>query len=390
MLQSTLDIFYLAQLAAAIYRSSAQLTGDFPSPSDFPAFYAAHADLLHPAAWRAYYTPAFLAHPTTTRFYRLPNLQDLPDSSSPVGEPRPGLPAAAGPHATKLPRWAYSVARTRCRQPSSLPPGTFTRLALRTLEATTARLRATHPSAPPYSETQARFWLKHMTLGSPGPSGSGSTKEAWGPNRFGVLVAQGGIDVFAWEERYSARLWEASAAAGREVAEPDLELGGTWKSSVQWCGMPDGGIGVQAWCRGWEEEVGSEEEVEFLAAVAVEETAGVGVGELDFAMRSHMVLGVMRAAIMEGEEREVLLEETERGMAGKGRIGEDRAGRWLREVLAVVEPYVRMWEGVWPGTEERGEVLRRILAENGQLFARWQVSPRLKEKEFSFELGARE
>ncbi|KAG7287179.1 hypothetical protein NEMBOFW57_006684 [Staphylotrichum longicolle] len=296
----TLDIFYLAQLAAAIYRSSAQLTGAFPSPSDFPAFYAAHADLLHPAAWRAYYTPAFLAHPTTARFYRLPNLRDLPDSSSPLGAPRPNLPAAAGPHATKLPRWAYGVARTRRRQPpSSLPRGTLTRLALRTLEATTARLRATHPGAQPYSETQARFWLEHMTLGDlpAGPSAGScsttttTTKEAWGPNRFGVLVAQGRIDVFAWEERYSARLWEASAAVG---------------------------------------------------------------------------------------------------MAGKGRIAEDRAGRWLREVLAVVEPYVRMWEGVWPGTEERGEVLRRILAENGQLFARWQVSPRLKEKEFSFELGARE
>ncbi|OAF62146.1 hypothetical protein VC83_01437 [Pseudogymnoascus destructans] len=357
----TLDIFYLAQLAAAIYRSSAQLTGDFPSPSDFPTFYAAHAALLHPAAWRAYYSPAFLAHPTTARFYRLPNLQDLPDSSSPLAQPRQSLPAAAGAHATKPPRWAHSVARTRRRQPS-LPLETLTRLALRTLEATTARLRAAHPSAQPYSETQARFWLEHMKLGSPGPSGSGSTKEAWGPNGFGVLVAEGGVDVCAWEARYSARLWEASAAAGGEVAEPDLDLDGVWESSVEWCGEPDGGVGVQAWWRGWEGEVGSEEEVEFLAAVAVEETAGVGVGELDFAVRSHVVLGVMRAAIVGGEEREVLLEEMDRGMVGKGRIGEGRAGRWLREVRGVVEPYVRMWEGVWPGAEEeRGEVLRRIL-----------------------------
>ncbi len=117
-----------------------------------------------------------------------------------------------------------------------------------------------------------------MKLDLTGPSRSGSTKEAWGPNCFGGLVAQGGIDVFAWEERYSARLWEASAGAGgKEVAKPDLELDGTWKSSVQWCGMPDGGICVQAWRRGWGEEVGSEEEVEFLAAVAVDETARSGI-----------------------------------------------------------------------------------------------------------------
>jgi hypothetical protein len=50
---------------------------------------------------------------------------------------------------------------------------------------------------------------------------------------------------------------------------------------------------------------------------------------------------------------------------------------------------VRIWEGVWPAIEvERGEVLRRILVENGQLFARWKLSPVLKE--FSFALGPRE
>jgi hypothetical protein len=76
-------------------------------------------------------------------------------------------------------------------------------------------------------------------------------------------------------------------------------------------------------------------------------------------------------------------------VVGTGRIEEGRAGRWLREVLGIVEPYVRIWEGVWPATEvERGEVLRRILVENGQLFARWKLSPVLKE--FSFALGPRE
>jgi hypothetical protein len=32
-------------------------------------------------------------------------------------------------------------------------------------------------------------------------------------------------------------------------------------------------------------------------------------------------------------------------MVGIGRIEEGRAGRWLREVLGVVELYVRIWEG---------------------------------------------
>ncbi|KAB8075724.1 hypothetical protein BDV29DRAFT_200727 [Aspergillus leporis] len=381
----TLDIFYLAQLAAAIYRSTDQLEGDFPSPDDFQSFYTTHHVLLHSSAWRSYYSTAFLTQRTTARFYRLPDLQDLPDSDSPLGLPRQRPPA----HATKLPRSAHSVARTRRRQPS-LPLATLTGLALSTLETTIARLCTAHTSVPPYSETQARFWLEYMGLGSPDRSGSAKavSREAWEPNNFGIRVAQGAYDVYAWEAKYSAQLWEASAAR-RKVAEPDVD--GVWKSEVMWCGWPDGGVGSEAWCRGWEGEVGSEEEVEFLAAVAVEETVGVKaeVGELDFAVRSHMLLGVMRAVVEGGRERDVFLEELERGMVGTGRIEEGRAGRWLREVLGIVEPYVRIWEGVWPATEvERGEVLRRILVENGQLFARWKLSPVLKE--FSFALGPRE
>ncbi|PWY78479.1 hypothetical protein BO94DRAFT_577268 [Aspergillus sclerotioniger CBS 115572] len=207
-----------------------------------------------------------------------------------------------------------------------------------------------------------------MKLGSPDPSDSTmvTAREAWKPNAFGVLVAQGALDVYAWEAQ-----------------------DGVWDSGVEWCGEPDGGAGVQAWSRGWEGEVESQEEVEFLADVAVEETVGVEVGELDFVMRSHVLLGVMHAAVKEGRERKAFLEELEKGMVWKGRIAEGRAGRWLREALEVVEPYVNMWEGAWPGAEEeRGEVLRRILVENGQLFARWKVLPLLKE--FSFELGPRE
>ncbi|GIK01912.1 hypothetical protein Aspvir_005953 [Aspergillus viridinutans] len=380
----TLDIFYLAQLAAATYRSSDQMDGDFPSPDDFQSFYTTHHALLNPSAWRSYYSETFLKQRTTARFYRLPDLQDLPDSDSPLGQPRKRPHLGGGVHATKLPRWAYSVSRTRRRQPL-LPLETFTELALSTLKTTITRLRAVYPSVPPYSETQALFWLEYMDLGF--PAAKAVSRQWWEPNSFGIPAAQGAYDVYAWEEKYSAQVWEASRER-RGVVEPDVE-DGVWKSEVMWCGWPDGGIGAEAWWRGWEGELGGEEEVEFLAAVAVEETVGVELGELDFAVRSHVLQGVMRAAAAAGRERDVFLEELERGMVGKGRIGEGRAGRWLGEALGVVEPYVRIWEGVWPDTEEeRAEGLRRILVENGQLFARWKVSPLLKE--FSFELGPRE
>ncbi|KAL4898447.1 hypothetical protein BDV59DRAFT_4407 [Aspergillus ambiguus] len=376
----TLDIFYLAQLAAAIYRYSSQLEGDFPSFSDFPAFYAAHHALLHASAWRAYYSTPFLTQRTTARFYRPPDLQDLPDSSAPLCQPR-HRPLSA--HVLKLPRWAYTVACTRRRQPF-LPLATLTAVALRTLETTMTRLHTADPSAPPPdSESHARFWLDYFT---PDPSPSrGATvtpREAWGPNSFGILVAQGKYDLHGLEAEYLAK------GSGGEGAEGDGES----ELPVMWCGLPDGGIGEQAWWRGWVEEVGSEEEVEFLAAVAVEETVGLGLegielDELDLSIRSHILLAVLQAAVKDRPERERFLGKLERRMVQKGRIGQERAGRWAREALGIMEPYVRGWQGVWPGAEERGEMLRRILVENAQLFARWRVSP--LSKQFTFELGPR-
>ncbi|KAL4915011.1 hypothetical protein BDW62DRAFT_204100 [Aspergillus aurantiobrunneus] len=345
----TLDIFYLVQIGASINRSD-QMDGDFPSPDDFDTFYTTHHALLNPSAWRSYYSETFLNQPTIARFYCLPELQDLPDTDFSLEQPRKRPHPGGGP---------------------LLPLESFTELALSMLKTTITRLRAVYPSVPPYSKTQARFWLEYMNLGS--PAAKAVSRESWEPNTCGILAAQGAYDVYAWEEKYSAQVWEASWER-RGVVEPDVE-DDVWKTEVVWCGWLDGGIGAEAWWRGWEREVGGEEEVEFLAAVAVEETVGVDLDKLDFAVRSHVLLGVMQAAVKEGQKRQVFLEELEGGMVQSKRIREDTAGVWLREALGVVEPYIRIWEGVWPDTEEWAEVLRRMLVDNGQLFAKWKVSP---------------
>ncbi|KAL4963820.1 uncharacterized protein BDV14DRAFT_190718 [Aspergillus stella-maris] len=323
----------------------------------------------------------------TTRFYRLPNLQDLPDSDSPLSLPRNKQShLGGGAHAMKLPRWAYNVARTYLRQ-HLLPLETLTDIALSTIEETITRLRQTHPVVAPYSKTQACFWLEYM-----GRRYFGNKRRSEAPSRatvieerFGILTAQGMHDMYEWEGKYSAPLWEASWEHGSEVVvEPDVEHG-TWKSEVMWAGWPDGRVSAFAWWRGWEGELGIEEEMEFLDAVAVEEIEMVGVevememDKLDLAVRSHILLGVMRGAVLTGVERKDFLREIERGMVSSGRIEEERAGLWLREALGVMEPYVSIWDGVWPDAKERRQMLRQILVENGQLFARWAPSPHLKE-----------
>ncbi|KND90822.1 hypothetical protein TOPH_04586 [Tolypocladium ophioglossoides CBS 100239] len=371
----TLDIFYLAQIAAGTYRSSDQLDGEFPSPEDFDMFYAQHHQLLGEDTWRQYYSPAVLAQAMTARFYRPPDLQDLPDSSDPLGLPRQ---KGIG-HFIKLPRWARNVAQTHRRQPT-LPVATITQIALSTLQQTISRLRKDCPNVQPYSETQARFWLEHMELGSPRLLPS----VAWKPNDFGICVAQGAFDTWAWEAYYSRERWESSTDA--PYLEPDLD--GTRESEVHWCGWPDGGLSMQAWWRRWEPEVGSEEEIAFLAAVAAKEMEGVDASSLDSAMRSHLLLGVMCAAF-EMERREEHVEDLKRRMVGASRIDDEgKAEQWIRQALMVMEPYVRRMDG-WPAAvEDRSELLRHILVENGQLFARYKLAP--LPKEFSFELKPRE
>ncbi|CAI7654042.1 unnamed protein product [Penicillium bialowiezense] len=155
------------------------------------------------------------------------------------------------------------------------------------------RLHTTYPSAPPYSESHARFWLDDFT---PGPSASEldkrNSRESWEPSRFVILVAQGKYGIHGLEAEHLAQASAEENPEGHCVSEQ------------------------------------------------------------------------------------------------KDRIGEERAGRWVKEALGIMEPYVRMWHGVWPGVEERGEMLRRMLVENSQLFARWRVSPLAKQ--LTFGLGPRE
>ncbi|ERF73979.1 hypothetical protein EPUS_03793 [Endocarpon pusillum Z07020] len=358
----TLDIFYLAQIATCTWRSTNHFSDDFeiPSADDFDSFYTQHSQLLNQDAWRQFYSPPFIAQATSARLYRMPDLLDLPDSSDPIAQPR--FHRGVG-HFTKLPRWAYNVARTRSRQ-STLSVAEMTQIAISTLKQTISRLReGGFLSVQTYSETQARFWLEYMKVDQPSPLPT---------RRHGTLT--------------DLELWD-SVKGQTTLLEPDLD--GTRKGEVQWAGGPDGGIEPQTEYRGFEPEVGSEEEIGFLAAVAAKETEGVvDMGYLDYTIRSHILLGVMRAAF-ESAEREQHLDDLKRGIAAAGRIeDETKAEQWIQKALTLIEPYVQKGDTQWPITvEDRSELLRLILLENGQLFARWKLSP--ISKEFNFELKAR-
>lgn len=257
----------------------------------------------------------------------------------------------------------------------TLSEDTITQIAIETLRNTISRLREHHPEVPPYSATQAHFWLDYMR--------KNLAFATSGPSYFGIFIAQGGYDVWDWQRYYSPERWHAVSV---EVLEPDLD--GSARPEVSWCGWPDGGAGSLAKDRGWLPELGSEEEVEFMAAVAAKETEGCDVDELDYSVRSHMLLAVLRLAFLRGSERDEVYEKMKQGILEVGRLDETTVDEWIQKVLEVMEPYALELKVFSVENKNRTVLLRRILAENGQLFARggWKFSKRGPERGFKFDL----
>ncbi|EFW98882.1 hypothetical protein CMQ_4734 [Grosmannia clavigera kw1407] len=261
-----------------------------------------------------------LWQPISARFYRSPDLKDLPDSDSPIYTPRnkPG---------------------DGLRQPA-FPAKKIVPLALATLRETLVRQKKDFGSSAAfvYSETQARFWLKHFNVD-------------WQPIK--------------WHEMH----WRANEC-GIHVAR---------KYSLQGAGWPDGGIYGEAYDRGWEPEVDSDEEVAFSAAVAVEETEGLNLtsdGLLD-----RLDYAIVWVAFQQ-QKSELDLKDLQDRMVAAGRIEESKVEEWVCQALKVVTPYVQVHE--WRDFVEDRSKYRHILIENGQLFGRWEV--RRTPEMFYFEL----
>lgn len=336
---------------------------------DYCANYGEH---ITQDVWQQYYSLEFLLQPSTARFWRLPNLRDLPSSCQPIGNLR-DKPIG---HFTKLPRWADNVIGTSLRQPT-LSRDIIIQIAIDTLRDVTLRLREYRPEVPAFSETQTQFWINYMRREMP---------FAGGPNYFDIFTAQGGYDMYDWERYYSSGRWYATS----EVAlEPDLD--GSAMSEVGWCSMPDGGTAAQAGERGWIPELGSEEEVEFMAAVAAKETEGCSVDELDFSVRSHMLFGVLQLSFAPESQRGRLTEDLQERFILGGRLNETNAAEWIENVLAVMAPYASEVKSFPDSSKERSTLLRRILAENGQVFARggWKISVRRPVRGFKFDLAVK-
>ncbi|KKK16187.1 hypothetical protein P175DRAFT_0260135 [Aspergillus ochraceoroseus IBT 24754] len=225
----TMTIFWLVQLQLAIwnYKLDKQLD-QFPSRDDFQEVLLHTPSLRDTKLWSIYYTKDRLFSREAREVWTAPDLQPFP-----VLQPSPA-PDASAPGTQEDPerllRFGFAV--TQHIMASDLRRGQVIKEALASLQATTIRLRAKDARIPPYSETQAYFWIQiaHAALRSleNGDNPSESMMEKASPvlppaqlsfSNFTLLFD---ITPETWKKYYSGKVWE-SIAARREFVPPDLK-----------------------------------------------------------------------------------------------------------------------------------------------------------------------
>lgn len=88
IMKRTLDMFYLAQLGYGYYHQADVEDGRAYFIDAFDDYCTDFGELLTQDVWKEYYSLEFLLQPATARFWRLPNLRDLPSSNNSIGKLR--------------------------------------------------------------------------------------------------------------------------------------------------------------------------------------------------------------------------------------------------------------------------------------------------------------
>lgn len=213
----TMTIFWLyhIQLAAVAYQADRNLK-EFPSRADFGEIVLFTPSLMNSGLWKAYYSKDLLFSPEVRDNWHLPDLQRLPsfklrapDSKADVMEMEDD--------SYRLPRFAFAVVQKTLS--SKLRRGGVVKQALETLQTSTIRLRAFNNTIPPYSETQAYFWiqyihslLKSLEINHTSPS-SPPTFEVPGTmltfEAFKTLFDLSGAE---WKTYYTPKVWDGIPA----------------------------------------------------------------------------------------------------------------------------------------------------------------------------------
>ncbi|KAI1084435.1 ADP-ribosylation factor family-domain-containing protein [Whalleya microplaca] len=217
----TLTIFWLFQLylAALNFQLDNSQTA-FPSKDQFKDVLLSAPALMDTKLWASYYSKDHLFNPAARDNWRLPDLRPLPAAGT-SSTRHPQTPPDSSPDPDRLLRFAFHVIQQSLTQGKRR--GSVIKPALLSLQTSTVRARARGVPIPPYSETQAYFWIQlvHaalLVLSTQPAISSQLSISKLDFQSFRTLVA---IDARAWRGYYSEEAWE-SVHARMRFQVPDL------------------------------------------------------------------------------------------------------------------------------------------------------------------------
>ncbi|RBR14549.1 hypothetical protein FVER53590_06697 [Fusarium verticillioides] len=209
----TMTIFWLHQIqVAAIEYQARSHPGIFPSREAYADIVFSAPHLMNSNLWRAHYSKDLLFSPLARDNYSLPDLQPLPTIKQVTYTP---AQEKVVHDVDRLPRFAFSVVQKTLS--SKLRRGGIVKQALEALQSSTMRLRAVDSSVPPYSETQAYFWIQIIHAYTRSLEVESSEKQFTTYEAFKSLFDINGDE---WKQYYSQSTWE-SIPARMAFVNPD-------------------------------------------------------------------------------------------------------------------------------------------------------------------------
>lgn len=210
-----MTIFWLLMLQMATLRCQ-QAAGRSSSTRDHFADILLHSPhLMDTGLWQRHYSKDLMFSPAARESWHWPDLEPLPASFVNSAGAAPAFPPEGGHDPDRLIRFALMVVQTNLR--SSVNRGAIIKNVLPALEQSTIQLRALKCPIPPYSETQAYFWIQfvHACLASVAPDAAQGMSLLIFKDRYAVLGQE-------WSRYYTRNAWESIDARGSFVP-PDLK-----------------------------------------------------------------------------------------------------------------------------------------------------------------------
>ncbi|KAF2814855.1 P-loop containing nucleoside triphosphate hydrolase protein, partial [Mytilinidion resinicola] len=237
----TMTIFWLHHIRLAIVRYRDEVNhGTLPSAEVFQQVLLYTPSLMNGRIWQSHYTKSLLFSPEAKENWCLPDLAPLPDyiPKAPSARPQASKPASGevqdATNNHRLAHFGFLVVREYMT--TNQRRGLIIQETLRALHSMTLQLRVTDSSVPPYSETQALFWIQITHAAVAGlPTFQTSSYSSTLPTinvEKKPSLAKMTFETFSslfpnlkdenlWKKYYTAEVWH-SVPARMEFKNPDI------------------------------------------------------------------------------------------------------------------------------------------------------------------------